>query len=183
MVPSVGKCIELMGKYEMPDHIRAHSIVVKDVAVLLAFGHIETGSYISIEKIIAGALMHDIGKVLCLNSSCDHALKGMDICIRNGLDELADIVEEHVTLKSYDKDSPVSEKEIVYYADKRVNHDTVVSLDKRIEYLIERYAKKQEGMENMIRQNFIRCRDVETKIFSSLKFRPEDIAELVRSGR
>ena len=123
MPPSIEECFELMERYRMPDNIKAHSIVVKEVAALIAAGLVEKGLNISFEKVIAGALMHDIGKALCLNSDYDHALKGMEICIQKGLNEIAEIVEEHITLKSYVKDSPVSEKEIVYYADKRVNHD------------------------------------------------------------
>ena len=182
MLPSIEKCFELMEKYRMPDNIKAHSIVVKEVAILLAMGLIEKSSKISLDKVIAGALMHDIGKALCLNSPYDHALIGMEICIQNGLDEIADIVEEHITLKSYDKYTPVSEKEIVYYADKRVNHDKIVSLEERLEYLIERYAKNLKELEKMIRHNFIKCREVETKLFSRLKFFPEDISDLVKSG-
>ena len=179
MLPSIEKCFELMEKYRMPDNIKAHSIVVKKVAILLAIGLIEKGLKISADKVIAGALMHDIGKALCLNSPYDHALKGMEICTHNGLDEIADIVEEHITLESYDRYSPVSEKEIVYYADKRVNHDEIVSLEERLEYLIKRYAKNQNELENMIRQNFIKCREVEIKLFSQLKFFPEDITDMI----
>lgn len=183
MRPSIEECFELMVKYGMPDNIKAHSIVVKKVASIIAVGLVEKGLKISIEKVIAGALMHDIGKALCFHSDYDHALKGMEICIQNGLNEIADIVEEHITLKSYLKDSPVSEKEIVYYADKRVNHDKIVSLGERLGYLIKRYAENQEELENKIRQNFIKCREVENKIFSWLKFYPEDIDALVGSGR
>ncbi|MBN2062611.1 MAG: HDIG domain-containing protein [Deltaproteobacteria bacterium] len=179
MLASIEKCFALMEKYRMPDNIRAHSIVVKEVAILLADGINKNGAKVSLEKVITGALMHDIGKALCFNSPHDHAIKGMEICIQNGLYEIADIVEEHITLKSYDKRSPVSEKEIVYYADKRVNHDKIVSLEKRLEYLIDRYAMNQKGLENIIKQNFIRCREVEVKLFSYLQFDPEDIADMI----
>ena len=48
------------------------------------------------------------------------------------MDEIADIVGEHVTLKSYDPVGFITEQEIVYYADKRVNHAAVVSLEERL---------------------------------------------------
>jgi len=45
-------------------------------------------------------------------------------------------------LRVISPDSEVNEKEIIYYSDKRVNHNEVVTLEKRLEYLIDRYTKK-----------------------------------------
>jgi hypothetical protein len=135
---------------------------------------------ISLEKIAAGALLHDIGKTFCLNTGDDHEAKGREICLQNHLDEIADIVGEHVRLKDYHLDSPVSEKEIVYYADKRVNDDSVVSLEERLRYLIRRYAKDMKHVSQRIRENFQLCKAVEKKLFSKLNFRPEDLVDLTR---
>jgi uncharacterized protein len=55
-------------------------------------------------------LLHDIGKSLCLDTKEDHAAKGEEICIQNQLDEVADIVGEHVILKNYDPEAVISEK-------------------------------------------------------------------------
>jgi HD superfamily phosphodiesterase len=68
MIPSAEKCFELMEKYGMPNNIKAHSIVVEKIAYVIARGNIDAGFDISIEKVVAGSLMHDIGKSLCLNS-------------------------------------------------------------------------------------------------------------------
>ena len=169
-----------MERYGMLDNIRAHSIVVEKIANVIAIGLQEAGAEISIEKVAAGALMHDIGKTLCLNSSDDHAVKGREICLQNHLDEIAEIVGEHISLKSYDQDSPVSEKEVIYYADKRVNHDKVVSVEERLEYLIRRYADGREGLSHLIRKNFEQWKEVEKKIFSRLRFEPEDLAGMIK---
>jgi len=180
MIPSVEKCYELMDKYGMLDNIRAHSVVVEKIAITIAKGLNESGSDLSLEKVTAGALMHDIGKTLCLNTKIDHAPKGKEICLQNNLEEIAEIVDEHITLHNYEKYGPIQEKEIIYYSDKRVNHDTVVSLDERLEYLLERYASKNEEIANAIRTNIEMCREVERKIFSPLKFSPEELADLIR---
>ncbi|HJX33664.1 MAG TPA: HD domain-containing protein [Desulfatiglandales bacterium] len=180
MVPSAEKCFELMERYGMPDNIKAHSIIVEKIAYIIARGNIDAGFNISIEKVIAGSLMHDIGKSLCLNSKADHAAKGREICIQNNLFEIADIVGEHIKLKRYEPEGAVMDGEIVYYADKRVNHDKVVSLDERLEYLLMRYANNKEIIGRLIKENFQECREVEKKLFARLNFRPEDLGEMIR---
>ena len=114
-----------MKKYGMPDHIRAHSIMVEKVAGVISRGLRDTGESIMPDMVRAGALMHDIAKALCLNTHEDHGSKGREICLLHHLDQIADIVGEHIRLKGYQEQGPVSEKEVVYYADKRVNADVV----------------------------------------------------------
>lgn len=179
MIPSAKECLELMEKHEMLENIRAHSIVVERVANIIAQGLIDTGADLMLEKITAGALLHDIGKSLCLDTKEDHAAKGEEICIQNQLDEVADIVGEHVILKNYDTETVISEKEIIYYADKRVNHDHVVSLEKRLEYLLDRYGRNNEHLLGSIRKNIEMCKDVERKLFEGLHFKPEALGEMV----
>jgi uncharacterized protein len=180
MIPDVNKCFEIMDKYGMLDNIKEHSVVVEKVASLIARANIEAGFNISIEKVRAASLMHDIGKTLCLDSKDDHAALGRDICIQNNFIEIADIVGEHIRLKRYDPDEDVRAGEIVYYADKRVNHNKVVSLDERLEYILVRYAKNKEPISTLIKKNFKECREVEKKLFARLDFRPQDLAEMIK---
>ena len=179
MIPSAKECLEFMEKYEMLENIRAHSIVVERVANIIAKGLIDTGADLKLEKITAGALLHDIGKSLCLDTKEDHAAKGEEICIQNQLDEVADIVGEHVILKNYDPEAVISEKEIIYYADKRVNHDHVVSLEKRLEYLLDRYGRNTENIMGRIRENFKICEALERKLFQGLRFKPDALGDMV----
>jgi putative nucleotidyltransferase with HDIG domain len=180
MIPSVKECLELMEQYGMLDNIKAHSIMVQKIATIIGQGLKDTGMDISLEKIAAGALLHDVGKTLCLNTGDDHEAKGREICLQNHLEEIADIVGEHVRLKDYHLDTPVSEKEIVYYADKRVNDHMVVSLEERMRYLIRRYAKNMRHMSQRIMENFQLCKAVEKKLFARLDFQPEDLIRLIR---
>ena len=179
MIPSAEICYKLMDKYGMLDNIKAHSIVVEKISGIITNGLIKAGFDLSLEKITAGALMHDIGKTLCLNTSVNHATKGKEICILNDLEEIAEIVDEHVILKHYKRGGPILEKEIIYYADKRVNHDRVVSLDERLEYLLDRYAHKHKGIASQIVKNMERCRGVEKRLFKWLDFKPEDLVVMV----
>jgi putative nucleotidyltransferase with HDIG domain len=165
-----------MERYGMPGHIRAHSVMVEKIARLIAEGLCNAGANISHELVTAGALLHDIAKPLCLDSHDDHAEKGKDICLENHFEEIAPIVGEHILLKGFDRHGEVSEKEIVYYADKRVNHDCVVSLDERLAYLLDHYGKDNERICTLIRRNFAVCKELEEKLFERLDFAPDDVS-------
>jgi uncharacterized protein len=179
MIPSVQECFELMDRYSMLANIRAHSIMVQKIATLLALSLREAGENLHIQMITAGALMHDIGKSLCLNSKEDHAAKGVEICLENNLEEIAGIVGDHIRLKTFERASPISEREVVYYADKRVNHDTIVGLNERLDYLLVQYGRNEEWICERIRDNFRQCREVEKKLFKRLAFSPGDLTSLI----
>ena len=172
MIPPIHICMDLMERYHMLGHIRLHSIVVAKVSHLIARGLRGVGFDISIEKATAGALLHDIGKTISLGTGDDHARIGRDICMENHLHEIAEIVDQHVILKGYSIDSDYSEKEIVYYSDKRVNHDKIVSLKERESYILERYGGNASGLRKRIRENFTLCRKIEDKLFVRLDFDP-----------
>ncbi len=178
MIPSIEVCFRLMDKYEMLEHIKAHSLVVAKVAHFLTRTLLGAGIDISIEKATAGALMHDIGKTASLKSGQDHTEIGRQICLENNLYEIADIVGEHVRLKSYNLNGRFSEKEIVFYSDKRVNHDRIVGLEDRLAYILKRYGRNHEELCNAIRANFDLCEEVETKLFNKLDFSAARLARL-----
>ena len=178
MIPSIEACYQYMDKYHMLAHIKAHSVVVARVARMIARGLREVNPDISVSKTTAGALLHDIGKTPSLNSGRDHAEIGKQICIENNLDEIAPIVGEHIKLKDYCLNGADSEKEVVFYADKRVNHDRIVTLREREDYILKRYGKDQEDLCRRIKSNFRLCGQVEEKLFRKLKFSPESFLEL-----
>ena len=112
----------------------------------------------------AGALLHDIGKTASLKSGQDHSEIGRQICLDNHLEEIAPIVAEHVRLKNYTLNGSYSEKEIVFYADKRVKHDQIVSLNERLAYILNRYGRGREKLSRAIKENFSLCTQVQEKL-------------------
>ena len=182
MIPSAEECFKYMEKYGMLENIKSHSIVVEKIAILIAHGLRNEGADISLEIVTAGALMHDIGKTICLHTKKDYAVVGKEICLQNNLDEISNIVAEHVTLKDYDPKRDVNEKEIIYYADKRVNHDVIVSLEERLQYIFDRYGRNREYLYPLFKENFDQCKEVEKKLFAKLNFRPEELAWMIKRG-
>jgi uncharacterized protein len=176
MVPSIKECFVFMDRYGMLDNIREHSIVVGRIARLIGGELLAAGEIISLKKVTAAALLHDIAKTACLVTKKDHAEEGRKICLRNGFEEIAPIVAEHVALKSYPIDGRFSEKEVVYYADKRVNHHSIVSLEERLASVLERYGGNGKGLKQRITDNFNQCKALERALFQKLSFAPEALA-------
>ena len=52
-----------------------------------------------------------------------------------GFISVAAIVEQHVVLTNFNPRGALDEREVVFYADKRVMHDRIVTLDERVEDL------------------------------------------------
>ena len=178
MIPSVAQCFQFMDQYEMLENIRDHSIMVARIGELLALELVDKGVEVNIDLVVAGALMHDIAKTACLDNDRNHAGMGREICRRHGLDEIADIVGDHVWLKAYGR-TEITEKEIVYYADKRVNHDCIVPLEERRQYIIERYGNEEAARIEAIAVNCRNWHVIEEKIFAQLEFNPADIDTLL----
>lgn len=176
MIPRPADCFALMSQYEMLDNIRDHSLVVARVAEFISLGLKGKGIHLDLDLVVSGALLHDIGKTACLHTDRNHALLGADICRRHGFEEIADLVAQHVILDNDLPPRPDDARQIVYYADKRVNHDQIVSLEERLAYIIERYGQNDAMRCQAIRDNFSRSFAIERVIFSHLPQEPEDLA-------
>ncbi len=180
--PTIARCVELMEEHAMLHNIWHHSLVVARLAEQLHAGlcrFAPTQPQADRQLVITGALLHDIAKTPCLNSNCDHAKIGAEICQQHGFEAIAAIVAEHVILKNFEPQRYASGHftagEIVYYADKRVRHNVVVNLDERLEYILDHYGLGNAKREGLIRDNFAMCISFEDALFRWLPFRPQDL--------
>jgi len=71
----------------------------------------------------------------------------------------------------------VTEEEVVNYADKRVQHDRIVSLEERFSDLKDRYGHGKSALEQMDRMEKATYA-IEGKIFLILGSDPEDLQRL-----
>nr|MBF0222824.1 HDIG domain-containing protein [Desulfobulbaceae bacterium] len=161
----------------MLDNIRAHSLVVGRVAEFIATALHRNGQPISVELVLSAALLHDIAKTACLHNGEDHASVGHDICLKHGYPELAPIVRQHVILIDGFPQNPITEKEIVYYADKRVKHDQIVSLESRQQYIIDRYGLGDARRHDAIKRNFQQSLLIEQELFAGLECNPAGLSD------
>lgn len=186
-IPSVSECLVLMDRFEMLENIRQHSFLVARVAEAILDGFDRSASSLvqspARSLVLAGALLHDIAKTKCLDGSCRHAEEGQIMCDALGYSQVGTIVREHVILSSFtprEYTAGIFEaREIVYYADKRVRHDEIVSLQERLDYIIERYSNGSGYLEQRIRENFDLCFELETYLFSFIDFTPDQLEKQV----
>ncbi|PIE72430.1 MAG: metal-dependent phosphohydrolase [Deltaproteobacteria bacterium] len=180
--PSITRCMEIMQEEAMLDNIFRHSLMVARVAKTLLVELAAAGKTTpSVEEVIAGALLHDIAKTKCLNNSKRHAEEGYTVCVQRGYPQIAEIVREHVTLKYFNetdyREGVFGSKELVYYADKRVLHDQMVSLPERLEYIIKRYGDKNPKKETLIKKHFSTVTVFEQLLFGHLPFSAETLGQ------
>jgi putative nucleotidyltransferase with HDIG domain len=150
--------------------------MVKKVSLVIV-DHLKEGTVIDRDLIIASALLHDIAKSHSIKTQdYRHDLTGGKILRELGHEEIAGIVERHVFLEGFSPEGPLEEWEIVHYADKRVMHDTIVSIDRRIDDIVKRYRIREMDRE-FIEKSRRKLHSLEEKIRKYLR---EDIDPVLR---
>lgn len=177
-IPEEAACLELLLKYETPEHIIRHSQMVWLVGRLLGKGLLRRQVSLDMALLRASCLLHDIGKYPCvLDGTRYHDIRGGEILGEEGFPEVGRIVAQHVVLQAPAADR-VREEHVVFYADKRVVHDKIVSLDERFDYLCDTYGKTAGAVKQLMLMKDDTIR-VEEKIFGHLDFRPDDVIGLL----
>ena len=175
-VPMQNECLQILGSMDMPPHIQDHSRLVCRVALALADGLVAAGFQINRELVMASALLHDITKPRSFDTGENHAQTGGEYLAAMGCPEVGSIIRQHVVLDHYFAADYPDEAEVVNYADKRVLHDRIVSLDDRMQYILQRYAKTPERQQ-LLQQVWEKTRTLEQRLFAYLTFTPELLAE------
>jgi len=137
-------------------------MVVRMVAVVIAHSLLKQGHTIDVRLVDRSAMLHDICKIDAIRNGGDHALMGEMFLMECGYTDVADIVGQHVRLKSLD----LNEAMVVNYADKRVKHDKVVSLPERFVDLMNRYGT-DEVRQNRILGHYLDVVKIEKIVMSS----------------
>jgi hypothetical protein len=175
-LPSPEEVRRWWDRFGMLPNIRRHSEMVCRVAVALADWLAGAGVALSRQGVEVGALAHDLAKTPCLGTGRLHAQEGEEMLSELGYPELAYLVGCHVTLPP---DHPLDETMVVNYADKRVTHDRIVSLDDRFHYIIDRYGQGDPQRIARIQVGLDRARRAEGVIFQRLPGRsPADLFAL-----
>lgn len=184
---------KLYREFHTPPHVRAHCKAVADFAVDLGKKFIAAGFKIDLKGLYHAALLHDLLRVVDFKHfeprkwkyevsdediKCWERLrekyKGMhhgdataDVLEERGYGEMARIVRKHKFIQ-IDKGFETWEEKILYYADKRVKHDKVVTLaerlaDGKIRNLPE--GRDSEHQKELDRKNF----ELEKEIMAAIK--------------
>jgi uncharacterized protein len=173
-IPDESACRQLMDRYSMLPNIVEHSYRVCQVASFLgkALSGLEKG--LDPALIVASSLLHDITKTRSLKTKELHDGTGGRLLEDLGYPRVAEVVRAHVRLRDADTFAPLREVHIINYADKRVRHDTVVSLEERFIDFVERYGVTPEQRVR-IEQMREATLELEGNIFRRIGSTPEDL--------
>lgn len=176
-VPTRSECLKLMRKTQMPPHIQKHSLLVADIALYLTRLLNQNSVKLNLAIVEAGALLHDIAKAQSISTGVRHESMGAQLLHEWGYLQLAAIVHDHVNLDLVRLNGPITESLVVNYADKRVKHDEIVSLQNRFYDLIERYAKTSEHEKRLLQKLQLYI-ILEQRIFGHLAIDPNAIEHM-----
>ncbi len=170
-LPSHKQALALLNKFHVPSNIMEHSLLVNKVAMKIA-KDLAKKIDVNIKLVDRASLLHDLFKYIEFNADeldvfcrkIKEKYKGMsheEAAYRFFLydyPELAKVILNH-GYKSIDKLNSIEEK-IVYYADKRVMHNKIVSLTERLAEGHRRHAQKTKSFD------YDSTKKIDSKIFA-----------------
>ncbi|HVN72196.1 MAG TPA: HDIG domain-containing protein [Desulfomonilia bacterium] len=173
MIPSQAETYRLIRARRMPEHILRHSLMVRRVALVIGTWLNTSDFYVNLALVERASLLHDICKADCIGNGHDHALLGKELLCREGFATVGDIVGQHVRLNTWE----VGEAMVVNYADKRVMHDRVVSLNRRFLDLMDRYGTDEIRQERILLHHQ-KCLQIQDILLKSCKVDLESLVNL-----
>jgi uncharacterized protein len=180
VIPDREACLLVLGRQEVPDHIIRHSLMVERVALFLGGRLSGIGNEVDPALVSAGALLHDVAKIRGIAEGRPHGELGATLARDLGFAEVSPLVRQHVRLDDYADNGRVDEIKLVNYADKRVNHEEIVSLDERFAYLFDRYGSvSEDAMERLVEMRRLSGL-VEAQIFTRIALEPADLGRSIK---
>ncbi|MDR3599746.1 MAG: NTP transferase domain-containing protein [Desulfosporosinus sp.] len=159
-VPSEEECYALIKQANTPVKVINHCRQVAQLSCVLGSCLIKSGSFLNLELIRAAALLHDLAK-----GEPNHAQIGARKLAN--YPEVAEIVAEHMDI-CLNPDHPLTEKEIVYLADKLVIDNQIGQLQDRFSGPLELYKNDPEVF-SKIWQRFSNAQIIQTRIEQLIK--------------
>lgn len=133
-IPTKQQCLSILKENKTPSNVIEHSMTVCNFALDLTNKLEKKGIKVNKGLVIAASLLHDVERV-----KKNHVEEGAKLLNRLGFPEVAEVIRRH-TLHKLDEDNlKTVEEKILFYADKRIKDDKVVSLRERIRLLEEKY--------------------------------------------
>ncbi len=187
-----------------PIHVRDHCKKVTDVSLQIGKALVEKNILINLDMLNTAGLLHDMARV-CDFTELDRTkfheevtddkwekwvdlrerFKGMhhaDVACgalaEDGYNKTAELVRMHNSISILEEPEKLAylEVAILFYADKRVKHNEVVSLAERFRDGSERHGKFDNlKTRTMFKEVEKRTYELENQLFSLIDLKPEDI--------
>jgi CTP:molybdopterin cytidylyltransferase MocA len=145
-IPTVAEAEALLAVEAVPSQGLAHARGVAAVAVGLARSLNAAGAALDLELVEAAALLHDVAK-----GRPKHEQAGGDLLFALGFDKAAPIVAAHRDI-ALPPEAPITEREIVYLADKFVHGRQLVPVPVRFGQKLELFAHDPQAVAAITRR-------------------------------
>lgn len=174
-IPTEKECYAIIKNANTPVKVFNHCKQVAQLSSAIGNYLIRSGCQMNLELIQAAALLHDLAK-----GEPHHAQVGAKMLVN--YPEVAQIVAEHTDICLNPADQSLTEKEIVYLADKLVKDDQIVSLQARFAGLLEKYKSNQEVFRK-IRLRLTNAERIQARIEQIIQMPLHDIWKVDLGGQ
>lgn len=191
-----------------PMHVRAHQKQVTKVALQVGKALMKKNILLDINLVYTAALLHDMARV-CDFTSLEKSQLGEDVTdekwakwvdlrrqfkgmhhadvacgalLEDGYNKTAEVIRLHQSTAIVEEPERfgILEIAVVYYADKRVKHDEIVTLDERFRDGRERNGGNDSAEEkNLYLRVEKQTKELEKQLFSLIDLKPEDVTGLI----
>lgn len=136
-IPSYDLCKKIHDYFEITDEAKVHSEKVTEVALHIYQVLYDKGIFLNKNMIVSAGMLHDIAK-----GKKDHDKLGAQWILEMGYEEVSRIIAEHMNLSSVT--DRITEKEVVYLADKLVQDGSLTTLEQKFSHKEELYKNNPE---------------------------------------
>ncbi|TGE39319.1 HD domain-containing protein [Desulfosporosinus fructosivorans] len=168
-LPTEEECYKLLKMNNTPVKVIEHCKQVAGLSCWLGKQLCEAGYVLNLELLNTSAILHDIAK-----GKEDHARAGAEIMAN--YPEIAEIIASHMDI-FLDATQAITEKEIVYLADKLVKNNRIILLQDRFKAVLKRFEGESQAQEN-IRQRFKNAQMIQTQIEYMLQKSLQNLSNL-----
>ncbi len=155
--PNKEECFAILSYYQVPDSIIRHCETVEYVTHIIYNEISSKGIFLNDNALFAAALLHDIAR-----KEKNHSIIGSNMIREIGFSFVGDIMASHMDIEVCE-DGPLTEKEILYLADKLVKEDLICRIDQRFEQVINSQGDNPEKIEK-IRMRWLSAKAIIKKI-------------------
>ncbi|MDD3168803.1 MAG: HDIG domain-containing protein [Eubacteriales bacterium] len=164
--PSREECLALLKNYGTPEHVIRHCIKVTDTALKIGQALNDKGCALDLDLIRGAGLIHDIARV-----EDKHWEVGAKIASELGYQKEAEIIRIHMFYNCNPNETEINETDVICLSDRMVKEDHYVGLDKRMQYILDKFKGNQEAVERIserIKDNKAMIRRIEKRIGTSI---------------
>ena len=145
-IPTIEEAMALLDVHNAGERGIAHGRGVADAALALARALMDKGAVLNLELIETAALLHDVAK-----GQPHHEAAGARILAEAGYPRLAEVVGAHRDIDPAGLTN-LSERELVYLADKLVRGPVRVPVRQRFQEKLDRFANDAEACQAIRRR-------------------------------